>query len=89
MLLTPIESTGDDQVAKRRKNAILIGQIGGFGTGLAIALLLGTDSRITAVSGMVLGTAAGSLIQTQYSLWTRVGVSLIAILSVTYVWWPE
>ena len=71
------------------KRAILIGQVGGFGAGLVVALLLSTDSRITAISGMILGTAAGFLTQTQYSLWTRVGVALVTLLSVAYVWWPK
>ena len=71
------------------KRAILIGQIGGFAAGLVLALLLSTDSRVTAISGMVLGTAAGFLTQTQYSLWTRVGVALVTLLSVTYIWWPN
>jgi len=79
-------STEDDQ-GTNSKYAIVFGPIGGIVAGLVFALLFGTDSRMTATSGMVLGMAAGFLIQTRYSLWIRVGVSLFTILSVTYVWW--
>jgi hypothetical protein len=81
-----MDSTEDEQGAER-KSPILIGQIGGFGAGIVVALLFGTDGGKTAISGMVLGTAAQFLFQTRYSLWARIGVSLISILSVTFVWW--
>ena len=81
-----MDPTGDERGAER-KYPILIGQIAGFGAGLIVALLFGTDSGKTAISGWVLGVAAAFLLQTRYSLWTRVGVSLISILSVTFVWW--
>jgi hypothetical protein len=81
-----MDSTENKQDAER-KYPILIGQIGGFGAGLVVALLFGTDSGRTAISGWVLGIAVAFLLQTRYPLWTRVGVSLISILSVTFVWW--
>jgi len=87
-MATTVDSTESNQSAMH-KRAILIGQIGGFGAGLIVALLLSTDSRMTAISGMILGTAAGFLTQTQYSLWIRVSVALVTLLSVTYIWWPK
>jgi hypothetical protein len=54
----PMNPPEVDQSSKR-KSALLIGHISGFAAGLAIAMALGTDSRMTAVSGMVLGAAAG------------------------------
>jgi hypothetical protein len=81
-----MDSTEDDQGGKRN-HAFLIGYIGGFGIGLVVALLFGTDSGMTAVSGSVLGAAAAFLTQTQHSLWTKAGVALITILAVTYAWW--
>ena len=81
-----MDPTENEQGAER-KNPLLIGQIAGFGAGLVVALLFGTNSGRTAISGWVLGMAAAFLFQTRYSLWTRVGVSLISILSVTFVWW--
>jgi len=80
------DSTKDEQGAER-KSPILIGQIGGLVAGIVVALLFGTDSGKTAISGMVLGAATQFLFQNRYSLWSRVGVSLISILSVTFVWW--
>ena len=77
----------EDEQSVERKNPILIGQIGGFGAGLVVALLFGTDSGKTAISGMVLGVAAQFLLQTRYSFWTRVAVFLISISSVIFVWW--
>ena len=73
----------------QRKSALLVGQIAGFLAGLVVALILGTDSRITAFSGMVLGAAAGIWIQNQYPFWIRLGVALFSVLSITYVWWPD
>ena len=81
-----MDSTENKQDTER-KYPILIGQIGGFGAGLVVALVFGTDSGKTAISGMVLGVAAQFLLQTRYSLWTRVAVSVISISSVTFVWW--
>ena len=81
-----MDSTENEQGADR-KYPIVIGQIAGFGAGLVVAVLFGTDSGRTATSGWVLGIAAAFLLQTQYSLWIRVGVSLVSILSVTFVWW--
>ena len=73
----------------KRKSALLIGQISGFAAGLVIAMVLGTDSRMTAFSGMVLGAAAGFSLQVHYSSWIRMGFAAISILSVSYVWWPS
>ena len=77
----------DNEQSAERKYPLLIGQVSGFGAGLVVALLFGTDSGKTAISGWVLGVAAAFLLQTQYSIWARAGVSLISILSVTFVWW--
>lgn len=77
----------EDGQSAEEKNPILIGQIGGFGTGLVVAILFGTDAGKTAISGMVLGVAAQFLLQTRYSLWARVSVFLVSILSVAFVWW--
>ena len=81
-----MDSTEDGQGAKR-KYSIVIGQSAGFGAGIVVAFLFGTNAGTTAISGMVLGAAAGFLIRTEYSLWARAGVALISILAVTYRWW--
>lgn len=78
----------EDEQSTKRKPALLLGQIAGFASGLVVALLLETDSRITAVSGMVLGAAAGFWFQAGYSLWIKLGVALVSILSVAFIWWP-
>ncbi|MCH9693484.1 MAG: hypothetical protein K0U72_03150 [Gammaproteobacteria bacterium] len=79
----------EDEKNTQRNSPILIGQLGGLAAGIVVALIFGTDGGKTAISGMVLGAAAQFLFHIRYSLWSRLGVSLISIMAVAFAWWWE
>ena len=70
---------------ERRKRAVLVVMIAGLGVGLVFSLFFGTDSRLAASFGMLLGAAAGLFFQVEYPPWVRVSLSVLTISIVVFV----